>query len=348
MTRLVIIIICTLTIIACKDKSIFENESLMVSQFAKTINLPAEKINMEIIGINNLYIVDSILLGFKARGDNGFFTCYSLPQFKFLGNYVSAGRGADEFLTLTYNKQFTLNSSNINIWISSHLTREVSEINLTSTIEEQKVIFGKRFILDTISESYWFNINDSLFANYPTTDNLYYTIYNLKEQKILKQKNIFRKGIKFDPSVYDIIGAISSDKTKMALAMMNMNHIIIHSTDGDSIIPLTIFNHSNTPHEISQQDYMDRKIYYSDIRSTDEFIFALYINRSTKEIRESNKGVEIHVFHWNGKPAFRIIIPNYIRFFDIDQKNGYIYGLSPYDEEIFRYNINSILNVKNM
>lgn len=343
MKKIITIILCTISIIACKERTIFTNEPIQISHFPKTITPSAEKIDIEIIGINNLYIVDTILLGFKVKGEDGFFTCYSLPNFKFLGNYISAGRGADEFLTLTYNKQFAIDSSNAKIWISSHLTREVSEINLTSSIKEQKVVFEKRFFLDSITDSYWFNINDSIFATYPSTDNLYYTVYNLKQQQLITQKNIFTKDIKFDASIYDIIGTISPDKTKMALAMFNMNHIIIHSTNGDEIIPLTIYHTSNTPHEISQQDFMDRKIFYSDIRTVDKFIFALYINHSTKEIREANKSVEIHVFDWNGEPIYKIIIPNYIRFFDIDQNNGYIYGLNPYDEEIYKYDIRNYL-----
>lgn len=328
---------------ACKERAIFTKEPIQISHFPKTITLSTEKVNIEIIGVNNLYIIDSVLLGFKAKGNDGFFTCYSLPNFKFLGNYISAGRGADEFLTLTYNKQFAVDSSNMKIWISSHLSREVSEINLTSSIKEQKVIFEKRFFLDSITDSYWFNINDTLFATYPSTDNLYYTVYNLKEQKLVIQKNIFAKNLKFDASIYNLIGTISPDKTKMALAMLNMNHIIIHSINGDEIIPLTIYYTPNTPNEISQQDFIDRKIFYSDIRTVDKFIFALYINRTTKEIRETNKSVEIHVFNWNGEPIYKIIIPNYIRFFDVDLHNGYIYGLNPYDEKIFRYNIKSIL-----
>lgn len=343
MKKKILLIFSIISILSCKEHPLFTNKPVQISKFPKEVTLKAEKINTEIIGINNLYIIDSIFISFKARGSEGFFSCYSLPDFHLLGNCISSGRGADEFLTLTYNKQFIKEPSTIKMWISSHLSREVSELNLISSIKEQKTIFGKRFLLDSIASSYWFNINDSLFASYSSSDNLYYTIYNLKTQKQLTRSNIYTKNIKFDPSIFDITGVMSPDKTKIALAMFSLNHIIIHSVDGENIKPLTIYHTSNTIQEISQLDFIDRKTFYSDIRATNEYIFALYLNRTGKiEDQEINKGIEIHIFDWNGNPIQKLNIPNYIRFFDIDQKNGYIYGLNPYNEEIFRYNIKSI------
>ncbi len=347
MKKYITFLFCIISTLSCQEHSLFENNPVQISNFPKEISLKPEKIKTEIIGINNLYIIDSMFMGFNARGSEGFFSCYSLPDFHLLGNCITSGRGADEFLTLTYNKQFIKDTSAIKMWISSHLSREVSEFNLTSSIKEQKTIFDKRFLLDSITDSYWFNINDSLFAAYSSTDNLYYTVYNLKTQKPLMRTNIYKKNIKFDPFTLDITGVMSPDRTKIALAMFNLNHIIIHSVDGNNIKPLTIYHSSNTIHEISLLEPIDRKTFYSDIRATNEYIFALYINRTGKmEDIETNKGIEIHMFDWNGNPIQKISIPNYIRFFDIDPQNEYIYGLNPYNEELFRYNIKPILKNK--
>lgn len=332
-----------ISLLSCQENPLFENSPVQISDFPKEITLKAEKIDKEIIGINNLYIIDTMFIGFNTRGNEGFFSCYSLPDFHHLRNCITPGRGADEFLTLTYNKQFTKDTSSIKLWISSHISREVSEFNLTSSIKEQKTIFGKRFLLDSITDSYWFNINDSIFATYSTSDNLYYTVYNLKTQKPLTRVKIYKENTKFDPFIFDITGVISPDKTKIALAMFNLNHIIIHPVDGKNIKPLTIYHTTNTIHEISQLEPIDRKTFYSDIRATENYIFALYINRTGKiEDQKTTQCIEIHVFDWKGNPVQKMKLPNYIRFFDIDPQNEYIYGLNPFNEEIFRYNIKSI------
>ena len=67
MKKIITIILCTISIIACKEKTIFTSEPIQISHFPKTITPSAEKIDIEIIGINNLYIVDTILLGFKSK-----------------------------------------------------------------------------------------------------------------------------------------------------------------------------------------------------------------------------------------------------------------------------------------
>ena len=70
----------------------------IIYDFPVTQIAESEKIDLEIIGINDLMVIDTLLFAFKASGYNDFFEMYSTDNWQYLGKFLSQGRGPDEFL----------------------------------------------------------------------------------------------------------------------------------------------------------------------------------------------------------------------------------------------------------
>ena len=64
---------------ACRDgqTSVFCGEYVIVNDFPIIQTPQSEKLDIEIMGLNQLYVVDTFLIAFKASGHNDFFEIYS-------------------------------------------------------------------------------------------------------------------------------------------------------------------------------------------------------------------------------------------------------------------------------
>lgn len=88
-------------------------------------------------------------------------------------------------------------------------------------------------------------------------------------------------------------------------------------------------------------DSKEPNMYYSDLCVTDKQIYALYANQPITRWGLDSKKSEIQVFNWNGDPVCKIIIPEYLLYINIDEKNKHLYGITA-DEELYRFRIPNI------
>jgi hypothetical protein len=96
----------------------------------------------------------------------------------------------------------------------------------------------------------------------------------------------------------------------------------------------------NDPSEHSLKNIMQN---YRKIKSSNKYIYALYIGKTTEEIDIglNDFSNEIHVWDWNGKPIAKILLDKKIFSFDIDNKDQYLIGASLNSlDELYKYNLN--------
>jgi hypothetical protein len=66
--------------------------------FPQTFSLDsAVELDLDIIGMRDFRIEDSLLIVSTANS-NGLWSFFSLPEYKFLGKYLSRGQGSNEFI----------------------------------------------------------------------------------------------------------------------------------------------------------------------------------------------------------------------------------------------------------
>lgn len=335
--KIIFIILC-LFLIACNNyrTNPFDAENIIISDFPRNDTIKGEKLNLEILGVNVLYVVDTFLIGFKASGIDHFFEIYSLPNFQYLGKYISAGRGSNELITLQYKNQFQIKENEITMWVADGAVNKCVLFNLSKSLKQGQAVF------DTIVHTPYFDCytyqNDSIFHLFKfDKTNFKCAQYNSIQHKIVAEQNLFKPLIPV-PEMVDVLDlnfATDPDGKKYVIPMRHFNQINILSADLKQKIsvslgePIDIRKVINTPDSI-------RIFFYSSAVCTSDYIYALYINQPYKNWDRHDNNVEIQVLKYDGTPLERMIISEDIIFFAVDEKDKCIYGVNR-DENIFRY-----------
>lgn len=103
--------------------------TFQVTQIAES-----EKIDLEIIGINDLMVIDTLLFAFKASGYNDFFEIYSTNNWQYLGKFLSQGRCPDEFLSVQFSQDYFFKDDNLVLWISDGALQKRALLNITQSL----------------------------------------------------------------------------------------------------------------------------------------------------------------------------------------------------------------------
>ena len=336
------VIVCFFVACTNYHTNILNGNNIVVNDFPKTDTLKSEKLALEILGLNVVHVVDTFLVGFKGTGIDHFFEIYSLPNLHYLGKYILAGRGPNELLTLQYHNQFQKKGEEITMWISDAAVNRRILFNLTKSLQEQKTVFDT--VIYIPSFNCCFNQNDTLMSlfKYDGT-NCKHILYNLERQTIESERFMF-KDFPALPDLKSIFGgylAIDPRGDKCVMAMSDVNQIGIFSNDLQECFsisygePIDIWSVLNTPDSL-------RIWYYSSVYCSSNYIYGLYINREARYWGEHDGCVQIHMFNYVGEPIARLVIPNDIVFFAVDEEHKYIYGVKR-NEEVFRYDFRNAL-----
>ena len=73
------------------NTNVSTGNNTIIYDFPVTQIAESEKIDLEIIGINDLMVIDTLLFAFKASGYNDFFEIYSTNNWQYLGKFLSQG-----------------------------------------------------------------------------------------------------------------------------------------------------------------------------------------------------------------------------------------------------------------
>lgn len=244
-----------------------------------------------------------------------------------------------------------------------------SSIRFIEDFPKTLEITGEKVPLDLVGPSAFFII-DSLLVIQNYNQSNYLSVYNLCHlNKIIQKKHaliptrlqarkkqiaytrhnlqneISREYILYD-KITDIernqVGSadkIKPDFKKLAQAMLQFDQINILDLEQEEHLSLTTCrNFMHLPLDDSKEPNM----YYSDLCVTDKQIYALYANQPITRWGLDSKKSEIQVYDWNGNPVCKIIVPEYLLYINIDEKNKQLYGITA-DEELYRFSIQDIL-----
>jgi len=344
-----LVIVC----LSCTTPNVFEGEHKFIEHFPQTLFPVAEKLVVDMPGIVNLAIVDTVLLAVIMPDPEILLQSYSLNNYKQMGTLIKKGKGPDEFLQASMPIQFVEDATNCYAWMWDHSLRCFYLLNITKTIKYQRTIIEQRYDLKNLGfSSHLVYVNDTLFwgTNW-TFDNLELFAYNVKKEEIIYQTKLFKptRNPSNNISAFSHSVTVKPDLSKIVINMLYLNqlHVISLNNTNDRFS----FSTSKNPGNIEQIIYTnaddDLILYYRDVRATDQFIFAIY-NECTRKYEENPTKTIIHVFDWYGNPIAIIDLPYYSSYFAIDEKGGYLYGLSEdvlLEQEIFyKYDISKLLS----
>ena len=81
--------ITILTIISCTQQDMMIGRNILIKEFPQEINLSGEKLDITSIGVNDIFVVDTFLICYKAMGLDEFFNIYSTNTYQSLGKKFS-------------------------------------------------------------------------------------------------------------------------------------------------------------------------------------------------------------------------------------------------------------------
>mgnify|MGYP000495302338 CR=1 FL=1 len=352
--NIILILITTLFIVSC-NKS--KKQGTISS---KIYNLKGTNIFKDKFNIYNTYFIDSLLLIRNMPDKNSsVFSLFKVDQdsYSHIYDFGKIGDGPSEFENEVYytNQFYTLNGE-LKIWVYEMNKTKYSLINITKTLEREKVILDKEIrIKPGLSYQDLFYINENKIVG--NSDNLSLkmkrlTFYNpildtvSKSIKLnTKIKNLKKNDLNYTQQSYNPIFLnilrYNSKKEKLVSAMVSMDKIDIFNTDGD--LEKSIFNKNNKIKEV--KDYESNpKTFFADMVLTNDYIYTLYSGELTSDYYGKSLPTKIKVYDWNYDLKAVINIKESLNFISVDEENAKIVGVSITQEKTVEYSIKEFLN----
>ena len=284
--------------ISCTGQDIMIGRNILIKEFPQAINLTGEKLDITSIGVNGIFLVDTVLICHKFYGLDDFFDIYSTNTLQSVGKFLSPGRGPNEFLSVVYEGQYYKDSLNTYLWLKDGSLMKLVLFNLTESIRQQKTILDSCIYLsdDCIGNS--FILGDTLISIVNSSYNHISSTYDLKKDTLLQRPIIMLSDPFKNVGAYllNMGNRLRPDHKKFASMMLYFNQINIFSPQFTDIITLSIYKPTIPIKEVSLTEERNRTWYFSDIATTNSYIYALYINHPSPYIHEFEKGIEILQF----------------------------------------------------
>jgi hypothetical protein len=280
-------------------------------------------------------------------GKNNFLQIYNLnnlesPSIKL----INRGKGPNELLTFNYYGQYEKDSSNINIWfVDDGIGKRSIKMNLTKSVKLKKAVYGKTEMFSNIQHGDRFIINDTtfLYANsvQESVGNCYLSFYNTNRKHIYNKTELFENNFDRDQSDINLFRLkISPKKNKILFLGTYISRIGILSLNHERSYDIQMYNYVNEKSEFNINS-IDNTIYYLDACVTEDFIYALYLDKSPNiYLSDSNEfNTEIHVFNWEGQAIGKIVTNTNIMHLELDEINNCLYGFKASNEGVYKYTI---------
>ena len=321
-----------------------------------------ESVFKEKHNIYDVYSMESlILIKNIPEKDAPVFSVYkeSKSEFKHVIDFGKTGSGPNEFENgVYYTHQFENENNQLKFWVYEMNRNKYSLINMTQSILLKKTVVDRVIrIKPGVSLKEVFYINEETIVG--NTDNLalkmdrlrfYNPVLDSVTKKIgliTKIENLKKNDMNYTQQSYNPIFLNTlryhSGKEKLVSAMVSIDKIDVFGVNGT--YESSIDNREKTSKSID--DYTKKtKIHFADIELTDNYVYALYSGESATDYYENMLPTKIKIYDWNYKLKAVIPIDESLNFISVNEKEGYIIGVSITQEKVMKYNIKEFLNEK--
>ncbi|MDR0989380.1 MAG: hypothetical protein LBM06_07985 [Prevotellaceae bacterium] len=257
---------------------------------------------------------------------------------RFIGNFFQTGHGPNDFLSLS-----VLNQPMDSLLVMQDYYRR--KVLFAKIVDDKPVLLPDRTIsyADCKQASQVFYVNDSLLLVKDRNSNLQeivYRIYNYVQHRTVKEISLYSVPLRLDDTnlFMTVADGLKPDKTKLVSLTGTFNQIDILDLQDEAnsfSVQTSKENFTLTMEEARKRPIQELPDYYLACPvCNDDYIFALYQNTAAKR-------KEFHVINWAGETLYRLPVREDLRGFNIDWKNGILYGITRNDQ-VYAYNMNLI------
>jgi len=303
--------------------------------FPETINLSSEKIQTAPIlySTAGLLLMDSVVIALDLKAET-IFQVLKLPQYDNVGGFINRGQGPEEEVFVDpYIQHIDGNQFMYKNFSSVKIVNFNTALNKLDLVEEIDLPLN-------LSELWYvIKLGDKIIGSKtdePTSKE--FISYDMITKEFIDfgpDFPIVEGGVKIDTtynnSLFAKISTAKPDGSAFASVYDKFPILRIYSKDGGLKEDVRFQNGQSFPHallEMQPSEYSIGEIMqnYRMIKSTDNFIYALYIGKKVKDL---NAGLndfsnEIHVWNWEGSPIMRILLDEKIFTFDVDKNDEFI------------------------
>ncbi len=336
--------------ISC-NKNKFNAE--FVGSFPPPVELTGERIFKSEYGLRNLIKIDSLMIITTTR--DTLIHIYDVEQ-NFIKSMGTKGRGPTEFNAPPLFLQSLKKDSTTYIFILNHNLLTFSRINLTATLDSNKIVIDKRYNLpgELVGTSQIFFINNTLLAGmyddhfskqldekrglfFYHPDTKKFITVPLYNYKVEPYKTI---SVAIPASNANARGAaIKPDRTKIAL--ISLMYPMLEILDiNSSNVKRYLLKEKLPELPFKVRAIRKRKIinYYNNLTVSNNHIYLLYFGGTLSEYVTPHP-TRIQVLDWKGHPQAQYLIPaeyTIVKFI-VDEKNKVFYGLSYVKDAIYKF-----------
>lgn len=332
-TKLLFAILSITTLAACRKAS----KQIAMQDFPVKKELVHEQINTPPILFQpvGLILLEDAVITLDLNADS-LFQVFKRPSLDYLADFIRRGNGPNEetfidpfIQPLLGNRFMYRNLTGIKIaeYKPENDTIEITDkINLPSELSDlfhtfklKNSIIGTRSDMPTNKEFVAYDITTQEINDFGEEPP--YVEYEFADKHKIQ---LFAK-----------IVTVKPDETKFACVYDKFPILRIYSATGKLEHESQIQNSQDFPVALVKDNPLGSEIgnimqNYRMIKSTNQFIYALYIGKTSKELSPGLNDFSniIHVWDWNGQPIAQLILDNDIFSFDVSEDDKYIIACS--------------------
>lgn len=344
---------CTQTSPSPSSNYMIMDEVKYVGEFPLTFSLQNKAVpKIDLIGIKSFVVYDSVMI-LSTSNKDGLWSFFSLPDYKYLGNFLTRGEGPLEFIEApsVSNKVRLIKEKNMLFaYIYDSQKGKVLKMNIDEAIRKQRADLSA--FKDSLPP-FLFNfvmIDSSTFLCKKVNDNITQQIrYIDKDNEIktpiaVKKLNMasIRQGE--DINILSTITKFHPTNNRVVEMCIGLNYINIYSPDGSYSKTICIGKNLDNIKKIQDKMRWNRVYTFADLRLFDDFFGVVYINEDEKTYQINRKRFpSILLFDWQGGPLAELKLKHFITSFDIDFMKGELYTFDVHSDEFYKYGIKDIL-----
>jgi hypothetical protein len=286
----------------------------------------------------DMLVMNDLVIVLDAQTDR-FFHVFSKDSFNHLGSFIGKGRGPgeEEDIWMFFKKH-----SDDEILYQTSLDLKVAKI--TNSDSSLDIVIHDKYDLPAAMRdgADFFMVNDNIFnSNFLFPESKGYLVLNKKTGTLsewggaipLSDKKAYQD---MKTSINQKLTTVNLNKELIASVYNQLPIIRIYSLETEKLIIEQLMSDASHNLEIMLTGPSKGLInYYHRIKSTDDYIYALYggysVNDHFKEGEEPyhfDWSGEIHIWKWDGTPVMKLILDRPVFAFDVTPDNNKIIATS--------------------
>lgn len=333
-----------------EGKTLFMHITPELKSFQNFKNIEGKELFVSNFGATSFCIIDTFSIFTTPQLDT-LYSISSSQNWKHLGNFVSKGGGNKERIRPYLPMCKVKFDNDILMLLYDNHKANCELFNITQTISKNEPSFYPyNVVLSNVHNIYKiYPMEDSIFfVDYLNAKNIsqYYAKIDgvtgniIEEKMAIESNNVLSLNESYMLATYT---DFNIEQKKYVGAMTFVDQINFYDIDNiNNSFCITTNKQIKSLLEASRTLMPEKIEYYGELRTTNSYIFALYINQNRKDWSLENKPGTIQVFDWEGNPIIELKTREKIKTFDIDIVNKKLIGMTD-DERLYEYNLSFIL-----